>query len=87
MAMIEKRIRRLWSKWLNRRTRGKTLTWDVYQDLLDRLPLLPLRITRPWEATSSILTSPALSLPQSQLGTSSFALSTKYIFMMSSLMP
>jgi RNA-directed DNA polymerase len=41
-------VRRLWRKWLNRRTRGKTLTWDVYQDLLDRLPLLPPRITRPW---------------------------------------
>lgn len=42
--------RRLWRKWLNRRTRGKTLTWKDYQNLLDRLPLLPPRITRPWAA-------------------------------------
>jgi RNA-directed DNA polymerase len=41
-------VRRLWRKWLNRRTRGKTLTWDRYQELLDRLPLVPPRITRPW---------------------------------------
>lgn len=46
-------VRRLWRKWLNRRTRGKTLTWDIYQDLLDRLPLLPPRITRPWAGVVS----------------------------------
>jgi hypothetical protein len=33
-------------KWPNRRTRGKTLTWDEYRELLDRLPLLSPRITR-----------------------------------------
>ena len=41
-------VLRLWRKWLNRRTRGKTLTWDDFQELLDRLPPLPPRITRPW---------------------------------------
>jgi group II intron reverse transcriptase/maturase len=40
-------VRRLWRKWLNRRTRGKTLTWDEFQELLDRFPLLNPRITRP----------------------------------------
>jgi group II intron reverse transcriptase/maturase len=39
-------VRRVWRKWLNRRTRGKTLTWDEYRELLDRLPLLSPRITR-----------------------------------------
>ena len=39
-------VRRLWRKWLNRRTRGKTLTWDEFQELLDRFPLLNPRITR-----------------------------------------
>jgi len=39
-------VRRLWRKWLNRRTRGKTLTWDEFQELLDRFPLLSPRITR-----------------------------------------
>jgi RNA-directed DNA polymerase len=43
----------LWRKWLNRRTRGKTLTWETYQELLDRLPLLPPRITRPWASAGS----------------------------------
>jgi hypothetical protein len=46
-------VRRVWHKWLNRRTRGKTLTWETYQELLDRLPLLPPRITRPWVRTVS----------------------------------
>jgi RNA-directed DNA polymerase len=46
-------VRRVWRKWLNRRTRGKTLTWDKYQELLDRLPLLPPRITRPWRRAAS----------------------------------
>lgn len=40
-------VRRLWHKWLNRGTRGKTLTWKAYEQLLDRYPLLPPRITRP----------------------------------------
>jgi RNA-directed DNA polymerase len=39
-------VRRIWRKWLNRRTRGKTLTWKKYQELLDRYPLSPPRITR-----------------------------------------
>jgi RNA-directed DNA polymerase len=46
-------VRRIWRKWLNRRTRGKTLTWTAYQELLDRLPLLPPRITRPWTGAVS----------------------------------
>ena len=46
-------VRRVWRKWLNRRTRGKTLTWAKYQELLDRLPLLPPRITHPWAGAVS----------------------------------
>ena len=41
-------VRRTWMKWLNRRTRGKTLTWDDYAELLTRHPLPMPRITRPW---------------------------------------
>lgn len=33
----------VWQKWLNRRTKGKTLTWETHQELLDRYPLLPPR--------------------------------------------
>jgi len=39
---------RVWRKWLNRRTRGKTLTWEDYDQLLERLPLLRPRITPAW---------------------------------------
>ncbi|MDA2925385.1 group II intron reverse transcriptase/maturase [Acidobacteria bacterium AH-259-L09] len=41
-------VRRIWKKWLNRRTRGKTLNWTVYEQLLSRHPLMRPRITRSW---------------------------------------
>jgi hypothetical protein len=37
-------VRRLWHKWLNRRTRGKTLPWRDFVQLLGRHPLLLPRI-------------------------------------------
>ena len=37
-------VRRLWHTWLNRRTRGKTLDWPRFAQLLGRYPLLPPRI-------------------------------------------
>ena len=37
-----------WKKWLNRRTRGHTLTWQIYVKLLARYPLLRPWITQPW---------------------------------------
>jgi group II intron reverse transcriptase/maturase len=44
---------KIWKKWLNRRTRGKTLTWDSYESLLRLHPLLRPRIMRPWTRTGS----------------------------------
>jgi RNA-directed DNA polymerase len=41
-------VRRLWYKWLNRRTRGKPLTWEDYAQILERHPLPRPRITRAW---------------------------------------
>jgi group II intron reverse transcriptase/maturase len=41
-------VRRIWKTWLNRRTRGETLNWDRYEQLLRRYPLLRPRITRAW---------------------------------------
>ena len=41
-------VRRIWKTWLNRRTRGTTLNWDRYEQLLRRHPLLQPRITRAW---------------------------------------
>ena len=41
-------VQRLWHKWLNRRTRGKSLSWPRYKQLLQRHPLLRPRITHAW---------------------------------------
>jgi hypothetical protein len=46
-------VRRLWHKWLNRRTRGKSLSWQRYKLLLQRYPLLRPRITHAWAGTVS----------------------------------
>jgi group II intron reverse transcriptase/maturase len=43
-----RKVRRIWKTWLNRRTRGTTLTWGRYAQLLRRHPLLVPRITRAW---------------------------------------
>jgi ActR/RegA family two-component response regulator len=45
--------RRLWHKWLNRRTRGKRLHWDSFQQLLNRHPLLHPRICHAWASPGS----------------------------------
>jgi RNA-directed DNA polymerase len=41
-------VRGLWHKWLNRRTRGNSLSWSRYLHLLQRHPLLPPRIMHAW---------------------------------------
>lgn len=46
-------VRRIWKKWLNRRTRGKTLNWHEYAQLLHRHPLLRPYIARPWAGAGS----------------------------------
>lgn len=46
-------VRRIWKKWLNRRTRGKTLPWAAYAELLNRHPLLRPYITHAWSAPGS----------------------------------
>ena len=46
-------VRRLWHKWLNRRTRGKRFDWDRYQQLLNRHPLLHPRICHAWASPGS----------------------------------
>jgi len=43
-------VRRVWHQWLNRRTRGQSLSWRTYVHLLQRHPLLPPRITHAWTA-------------------------------------
>jgi RNA-directed DNA polymerase len=46
-------VRQVWKKWLGRRTRGRTMTWEKYAKLLNRHPLLRPRITRPWAGAAS----------------------------------
>jgi group II intron reverse transcriptase/maturase len=46
-------VRCTWKKWLGRRTRGRSLTWVKYAQLLQRHPLLRPRIVRPWAGTAS----------------------------------
>jgi group II intron reverse transcriptase/maturase len=46
-------VRSLWHLWLNRRTRGKSLSWHRYNCLLQRYPLLRPRITHAWAGTVS----------------------------------
>jgi RNA-directed DNA polymerase len=41
-------VRRIWRTWLSRRTRGRYLTWQRFNRLLARYPLLRPRITRAW---------------------------------------
>lgn len=48
-----RRVRGIWRKWLNRRTRGKTLPWHTYEQLLRRHPLLRPYICRPWASEGS----------------------------------
>lgn len=48
-------VRKIWKKWLNRRTRGKTLTWTDYQELLSLHPLLRPRITHAWAGAVSLV--------------------------------
>ena len=41
-------VYRLWYKWLNRRSRGKTLKWKDYARILDHYPLPRPKIPRVW---------------------------------------
>jgi group II intron reverse transcriptase/maturase len=41
-------VRRVWRKWLTRRTRGKPLPWRDFAHLLDRHPLVRPRICHTW---------------------------------------
>jgi RNA-directed DNA polymerase len=39
-------VQRCWRKWLNRRNRKRTMTWEVFSHLLQRYPLAPVRVVR-----------------------------------------
>jgi RNA-directed DNA polymerase len=48
-----RRVVCIWRKWLNSRTRGKWLTWKIYNQILRRCPLLLPWITHPWNGEGS----------------------------------
>lgn len=49
LLKFSERVRRIWQKWLNRRSRGHSLNWPTYEQLLRRHPLLRPRLSRPWK--------------------------------------
>jgi RNA-directed DNA polymerase len=50
-------VRRIWHKWLNRRSRGNPLPWPAYVQLLRRNPLSRPRLSRPWKPASASVSS------------------------------
>ena len=46
-------VRRIWRKWLCRRTRGRPLTWERYNAILRQYPLLRPQIKHPWASAGS----------------------------------
>lgn len=44
-------VRRIWRRWLARRTRGRCLSWQRFNRILTRYPLLRPRIMRAWPAS------------------------------------
>jgi len=46
-------VRKTWHKWLNRRSRGRSLRWRAYDELLVAYPLQRPYIARPWASAGS----------------------------------
>ena len=46
-------VRRIWHKWLSRRTRGNGMTWEKYAAILGKHPLLMPRILHSWHGAGS----------------------------------
>ena len=44
LQRFHQEVRARWRKWLNRRNRERTMTWDVFGRLFQRYPLAPVRI-------------------------------------------
>jgi len=50
-------VRRIWHKWLNRRSRQRSLKWSAFAQLLRRYPLVPPRLSRPWKPMPASVSS------------------------------
>lgn len=51
--LFYRKVRRIWRTWLSRRTRGRTLTWDRFAEILRQYPLWRPRITHSWAGAGS----------------------------------
>lgn len=47
-------VKKVWHKWLARRSRKRSMPWRAFHELLDRLPLARPRITRSWARKGSL---------------------------------
>jgi|SRR5581483_1308708 len=57
LVEFHEKVRRIWHKWLNRRSRGNLLNWPAYNQLLRRHPLLRPRLSRPWKPAPASVSS------------------------------
>jgi group II intron reverse transcriptase/maturase len=46
LSRFRREVERRWRKWLDRRNRERSMTWTVFQRLLQRYPLAPVRTSR-----------------------------------------
>ena len=44
LIAFREQVRRIWQKWLNRRSQKKSMPWDRFSRLLQRYPLPPVRV-------------------------------------------
>ena len=51
LARLRHEVRRLWRKWLNRRSRAARLNWAAFARLAQRYPLPPARVVHSIYAT------------------------------------
>src|SRR5579863_8859860 len=53
LRQFYRRVCRAWHSWLSRRTRGKPLTWERYEEILRQYPLEQPQITHSWARAGS----------------------------------
>ena len=44
LAWFRFEVARCWRKWLNRRNRERSVDWNIFNRLLERYPLSPVRV-------------------------------------------
>jgi RNA-directed DNA polymerase len=53
IGQFYRRVRCIWREWLSRRTRGRWLTWERFEEILRQHPPVPPRIMHPWAGAGS----------------------------------